>query len=905
MAAARSNACYVPVLLLGLGCARVVSVPDRPILPDQAFPQQLLQFESGLRVLIQEDHGSPLVAVATVVRAGTVTDPPGQEGLAHLIEHLAYRKVDDGLKRLGATYNATTEPERTTYFALAHRDQLAPLIALEGMRLARPLEGVTPEVLDVERDVVRNEMRQRGGDPYILGKIFRIAFPNGHPMSRVPEPGAAPLAAITLESAQQFVGQHYQPWNTTVVIAGDVDARKVAQLVAAWGPDVTGTPGRRSPAGARARVPTDAAVSWSTANELHRITRPVIGRGLVIAWPGPPSDHDGHPFLLASLQALMVKVASGSWKTAMRAEPRLLVSSAGSLFSIEIPLKPDEDATKVRDRILDDVANLRGDAMALLLMGPLKWGTAAQLMRGSADLLSSSVALAHYLAATGRPSYYRDTLQQLAEVKPLDVTDFLEKVLSRDRAVALLVEPAVASGEEGETRPALVSVASPPRHELAEDEAVNLAGMGTAELLRVVRSPGLARLPRFRLANGLSVVVVARPRGTPVAAVTVQLPFGDADLTPFGLASLADSLSEGDCEEASLLSQVGGTVDSRLGRSAHRYSAEVFAGNLANGLAALGNSLRCRTLVTNASSSLERRRMASPAGERFLLPSQEAALTFWEQLYPDGADGTREREGQPLSALWEPDVEAAMRAQFAPSRSLAVVVTDVAPQALAPLMERHLGRWQDQPGRPVRRRPRAVPHAPARRVRVFAARRSQATVRFGCRLPPATEETLPAYDLLERIVEREANHVRRSWGATYGFGVEVVYGARGVAHLEVKGSIEPSRTADAITRLLDFVRQLATSGPDIKAFTIERWNLGREFNQRFATAAGAAEGVLSAAAQGWSAHVWDRYPEHLAHLSRGSVRDLLRTCAGHEVVTVLGDPEALTPELAARGLTSP
>jgi zinc protease len=109
-------------------------VPDRPILQNQSFQQRIVQLPSGLRVLVQEDHHAPLVAVVTVVGSGSIADPPGQEQLAHLVEHLAYRRIDDRLRRLGATYNATTEADRTTFFALAHRDQLDELLAIRSGR---------------------------------------------------------------------------------------------------------------------------------------------------------------------------------------------------------------------------------------------------------------------------------------------------------------------------------------------------------------------------------------------------------------------------------------------------------------------------------------------------------------------------------------------------------------------------------------------------------------------------------------------------------------------------------------------------------------------------------------------------------------------------------------------------
>jgi zinc protease len=147
--------------LLGLACVTPPSVPDRPIVPDQVFRQRVTQLPSGLRVLIHEGHNAPLVAVASVVGGGSGHDPAAHAGLAHLVEHLAYRTQTLALKRAGATSNATTEERATTYFQIAPRDRLGELLAIEGARLAAPLAGITPEIVAVERDVVRNELLER------------------------------------------------------------------------------------------------------------------------------------------------------------------------------------------------------------------------------------------------------------------------------------------------------------------------------------------------------------------------------------------------------------------------------------------------------------------------------------------------------------------------------------------------------------------------------------------------------------------------------------------------------------------------------------------------------------------------------------------------------------------------
>ncbi|HEY0705552.1 MAG TPA: insulinase family protein [Polyangia bacterium] len=289
--------------------------------------------KSGLRILIQEDHSSPVVAIATVVAAGQSADPPGQEGLAHLVEHLTYARIDQRLKRAGASYNAITGIDRTVFFALARREQVDELIAIEGERIRAPLEGLAQEMFDTERDVVRNEQRQRGGDRRALAEVFKRAFPDGHPLARNLPAGGNDLTALTVASAQEFANRHYQPANVVVVIAGDVKPDQIAALVSAWPPSILGptSGGSTSPAAARraSRLPEES-------DALQRVPVSTPGRSLYLVWRLPPERRSDDVFVGMSLAALSVKLERGGWS---RAQAGILDAQAGSLITISLPLR--------------------------------------------------------------------------------------------------------------------------------------------------------------------------------------------------------------------------------------------------------------------------------------------------------------------------------------------------------------------------------------------------------------------------------------------------------------------------------------------------------------------------------------------------------------------------------------
>ena len=193
---------------------------------DVSFPLRDMRFPSGLRVVIEEDHRTPTVGVFAVVGSGSTSDPPGKEGLAHYVEHLAFRARPDGktsvwhlLQRAGAgEWNGSTSFDQTTFYEVGPKEALPGLLRLEGVRLLAPTSAIAKETADVEREVVRNELRQRnetGYDGPILGFMQAAVFPSDHPYSRPVIGTHESFSAITFEDAEGFAKAHYRPENMT------------------------------------------------------------------------------------------------------------------------------------------------------------------------------------------------------------------------------------------------------------------------------------------------------------------------------------------------------------------------------------------------------------------------------------------------------------------------------------------------------------------------------------------------------------------------------------------------------------------------------------------------------------------------------------------------------------------
>ncbi|WP_131105401.1 M16 family metallopeptidase [Ornithinimicrobium sufpigmenti] len=197
------------------------------------FPIAQTTLDNGLRVVVSEDHSVPNVSMSLWVDVGSRHEQPGRTGLAHLFEHLMFEGselVEEGehmslLMSHGGRANATTSFDRTAYVQSVPTGALELALWLEGDRHGHLLPAVTQTNLDVQRDVVVEEKRQRYDTvPYgqALAHLCALVFPEGHPYHHTPIGSMADLQAATLEDVHDFYRAHYGPGTSVLTMVGDL-----------------------------------------------------------------------------------------------------------------------------------------------------------------------------------------------------------------------------------------------------------------------------------------------------------------------------------------------------------------------------------------------------------------------------------------------------------------------------------------------------------------------------------------------------------------------------------------------------------------------------------------------------------------------------------------------------------
>lgn len=200
---------------------------------------------NGLKVILHQDKSDPIVAMATIVHVGSNREKPGRTGFAHFFEHMSFNdseNVPKGANRkmipeLGGTRNGGTWSDGTIYYEVVPKDAFDKLLWIDSDRFGFMINTVDQGTLEREKQVVKNEKRQRvdnrayGHTGHIIKKAL---YPQEHPYNWTVIGDLEDLQAADLDDVREFYDKFYVPSNATLVIAGDIDFAETRKKVEQW-----------------------------------------------------------------------------------------------------------------------------------------------------------------------------------------------------------------------------------------------------------------------------------------------------------------------------------------------------------------------------------------------------------------------------------------------------------------------------------------------------------------------------------------------------------------------------------------------------------------------------------------------------------------------------------------------
>lgn len=907
----------VVMLTVVTGCASLPR-PGRPSMPDVQFRMRDFRLANGMRIIVEEDHASPLVGVFTVVGVGGAGDPEGRAGLAHLIEHLAFRTKPGGktmvwnqLEAAGVGFlNAMTQFDLTTYMEVGSKDLLPKLLAIDAARLLNPMLGVDEKTFLVEREVVRNELRQRGENA--LGPAFNFlqeaAFPPSHHYSRPIGGSHESLSAITFEDAKKFAAEFYKPSNLTMLIIGDVDLATIDKTLMRALPISVWQPLPPTSAPYPARVVTAAAEPPAPpAEKLIRRNSTVASPELYVVWSLPRS-FDAETVLLDFVE----RAASRELGQAFNSDPDIVNVQVFSVPGLEASmlvaqatLRKGDHVEKSYERVLDQLVKLwasgdsgreySGDESRALVEKDKAFSRArnAALMGMTIEaenIMSRGVERAQSAHFTGDPLTYSRRLTSLATVNDGKVSHYAEKYLQRSRARAVLVEPFPANAKGAGNGPTGLSpAAADPLTAPLPPEAVKQLGRAHAEkakletIVTAKREQIVETLP-----NGLKVLVQKRRNALPVVVTRLTFETGAAGTTPKGAAELAQQLASPRGHRYGYGGDYG--IAWRSGVQTDRSSVigSGASGNVANMLAQLREMTEAMR-VENSELQFFKSEFADYLGRTEDLPAVKADRELEAALFGGHPFGetTRIADQVKLSAT---ELEQWFDRARSPDRAVLVVTGDLDAEATFAEVKKWFADWKPVQNPFPRVAPLTLPTRPTQVLVTHQPNATQAQVHLACLAEGKTQLRDFANQTTASLLGSALfDKIREELGASYGFGG----GARpligGMQRLDWNGSIENSRLNEAMAVLSGAVKNFETQTLTGQGLDRARWQVARDLTMSNATAMSLSAELTEQALTGREAGSLNAAFDQLAGVGKDQVVEAWKQCAGSLVVSIIGD----------------
>ena len=398
---------------------------------DFAIDYEQFVLDNGLEVVLHKDTSDPIVAVATIMHVGSSREKPGKTGFAHFFEHMSFNdseNVPRGANRkmipeLGGTRNGGTWSDGTIYYEVVPKDAFEKILWIDSDRLGFMMNTVTDAALEREKQVVKNEKRQRVDNaPYGHTETVIRAnlYPEDHPYNWTVIGSLDDLQAATLDDVSEFYEDFYGANNATLVIAGDIDLEATKERVQYWfgeirrGPEVTAPEPRAS----------GLAATKSLYHEDNFAKLPEL------RWVIPTIEQYHEDSYALNMLAELLAGSKNSPLYKVIVEEKKLAPSvavwhdanelAGSLV-ILVRANAGVDLDDVQAAVVEGMTRFETEGVLPDELERVKVQQERQLYQGVESLLGKAFQLASYNEYTGDPGFVTTEAEKTLEVSAENV----------------------------------------------------------------------------------------------------------------------------------------------------------------------------------------------------------------------------------------------------------------------------------------------------------------------------------------------------------------------------------------------------------------------------------------------------------------------------------------------------
>lgn len=404
-----------------------------------------IKLKNGLSVLLMENHKSPVVSVQMWVKTGSADERKGEEGISHFIEHLVFKgtekfgvgEIASTVEAAGGELNAYTSFDQTVFYVNISREFSD--VALEVISEMMGFPKFDSREIDNEREVVIEEIKRSNDSPsrqasrLLFSSVFKT-HPYGIPVigyDRI-------IRKVSRKTLFDYYTSRYVPKNMHLVVAGDFDAREMAEKIDATFGRLNVFKLRKA---ARKSEPKQAKARLKVA------TVPFEEAQFHLAWRIPGASHKD----IAALDVLAMILGQGEssrLSQKLRMESTLMTSVGvgtftpkdGGIITVSGTLNPDQ---------IGPAFDAMRDEMVRFLSEP---PTVDELKRAITNLESEEFYAMETIEGIARKAgslenlmgdyaYFQKFLKQVYALKPEDILKAARKYLTAEAMTLVMTVP--------------------------------------------------------------------------------------------------------------------------------------------------------------------------------------------------------------------------------------------------------------------------------------------------------------------------------------------------------------------------------------------------------------------------------------------------------------------------------
>ncbi|MDT8759185.1 insulinase family protein [Sphingomonas psychrotolerans] len=494
-----------------LAAATIAIVAALPARAQELVPYKQFTLPNGLRVVVHEDHKTPKVAVAVWYHVGSMNEPDGRSGFAHLFEHLMFngsehhdKEYMPPLQEIGVSgVNGATSLDQTYYYEIVPTGGLERVLWLESDRMGYLAGAISQAKLDEQRKVVQNEKRTRENTPYALmdQRVAAALFPAGHPYHHPTIGSMEDLNAASLDDVKGWFAQYYGATNAVVSLSGDVTLDQARALMEKYfGSVPVGSPVSR----------TTAWVPALDRDKSETMQDDVPQQAITWNWAVPGNRAPEAQALQLAAQALGRGKSSRLYQVLVQEKQLATDASAqyagyaiAGVFSVDLRLKPGADPAAAETAVRQVLGEFLAKGPAPDELARVKASGSADNVRAMESIYVKAMALASGAMFADNPGQYAVDDRRFQALTAAEV---------RSTANAWLSKPSYK-----------LTVLPFGSHKATVDGAdrTSLPPLGPSPALK------LPEVRETRLSNGIRVVLAERP-GTPTVDMAMVFDAGQA-----------------------------------------------------------------------------------------------------------------------------------------------------------------------------------------------------------------------------------------------------------------------------------------------------------------------------------------------------------------------------------------